>query len=166
MFYGICFGPASHRKTNFMKHLNPTLGVACMLLLMITKPSFSQAVPDNSPEIKAATYSLTVRGVVKEESGKVLPGVSIYLKGTTIGTIANDDGTFEFPRKLEPGDRLSFSYIGFVSQEYLVQGSVDENISIVMTEDTLIITGDAADNDVYSKQSGFRRLWSSVKKVF
>ena len=154
------------RKTNFMKHLNLSLGVACILLLLITKSSFSQAVPDNSHETKPATYSLTVKGIIKDETGKALPGVSIYLKGTTIGTIANDDGSFEFPRKLEPGDRLSFTYIGFVSQEYLVQGSVDENISIVMNEDVLIITGDAADNEVYSTPSGFRRLWSNVKKVF
>jgi hypothetical protein len=82
------------RKTNFMKHLNLSAGVACMLLLLITKASFSQAVPDNSAESKSATYSLTVRGIIKDETGKGLPGVSIYLKGTTVGTISNDDGSF------------------------------------------------------------------------
>ncbi|HEV7379709.1 MAG TPA: carboxypeptidase-like regulatory domain-containing protein, partial [Dyadobacter sp.] len=38
----------------------------------------------------------TIRGVVKDDKGEGLPGVSIVLKGTTRGTSTDVNGKFEF----------------------------------------------------------------------
>ena len=62
-----------------------------------------------------------VTGVVKDETGP-LPGVSIVVKGTTIGTTTNFDGQYSI--NAGNGDTLIFSYVGFDTQRIKVSGSV------------------------------------------
>lgn len=58
------------------------------------------------------SFANTLRGTVLDESGNTLPFVSIYLKGTSIGTTSNVDGIYSLP--LEPGDyQIVFQYVGF-----------------------------------------------------
>ncbi len=62
-----------------------------------------------------------VNGVVTDETGP-LPGVSIVVKGTTIGTTTNFDGQYSI--NAGNGDTLIFSYVGFDTQRIKVFGSV------------------------------------------
>ena len=62
-----------------------------------------------------------VTGVVTDETGP-LPGVSIVVKGTTIGTTTNFDGQYSI--NAGNGDTLIFSYVGFDTQRIKVSGSV------------------------------------------
>jgi iron complex outermembrane receptor protein len=59
--------------------------------------------------------------VVTDETGP-LPGVSIVVKGTTIGTTTNFDGQYSI--NAGNGDTLIFSYVGFDTQRIKVSGSV------------------------------------------
>lgn len=56
----------------------------------------------------------TVTGIVKDEAGHLLPGITVRVKGTDIGTLTDDDGRFSVPVS---GDRdsLSFSAVGFIA---------------------------------------------------
>lgn len=66
-----------------------------------------------------APQDISVKGKITDEKGEVLPGVSIVLKGTQLGTISNSDGTF----KLEVGHKnsvLVFSFVGYLSKEIVV----------------------------------------------
>lgn len=56
-----------------------------------------------------------VTGVVLDENGLPLPGVTIVVKGTTIGTSTDFDG--EFTIDASPTDVLVFSYVGYGNQE-------------------------------------------------
>ncbi|UYW01389.1 SusC/RagA family TonB-linked outer membrane protein [Flavobacterium agricola] len=56
-----------------------------------------------------------VSGVVTDESGFPLPGVSVLIKGTQNGTQSNIDGKFEIDAK--DGQVLVFSFIGMESKE-------------------------------------------------
>ena len=38
--------------------------------------------------------NITVKGIVKDENGEPLGGVSVVVKGTTIETITGQDGTY------------------------------------------------------------------------
>lgn len=61
----------------------------------------------------------TVTGKVTDAtSGELLPGVTIVVKGTTVGTITNFDGNFSI--NAEQGQTLAFSFIGYTSQEIVV----------------------------------------------
>jgi len=65
----------------------------------------------------------TITGKVIDDSGDALPGVSVLVKGTTIGTMTIADGTFslEVP---EGSETLVFSYIGMETQETAITGAV------------------------------------------
>lgn len=61
----------------------------------------------------------TITGVVKDELGTVLPGVSVFVKGTSNGVATNAQGEFQIK---VPGSEaiLTFSFIGTVSQDIKV----------------------------------------------
>lgn len=64
--------------------------------------------------------SITTRGVVLDaETGTPIPGVNVIEKGTTNGVVTDFDGKFAL--SLPKGATLQFSYIGFSSQEVVVE---------------------------------------------
>ena len=56
-----------------------------------------------------------VSGVVSDETGLPIPGVTILLKGTKNGTQTDIDGKYSI--KVDPDQMLVFSYLGLKSQE-------------------------------------------------
>lgn len=77
----------------------------------------------------------TVKGVVTNEStGTAIPGVSVLVKGTTLGTITNLDGAYSINANSE-NDVLVFSFLGMTSQEFIVgQNTV---IDVILAEDAI-----------------------------
>ncbi|MCJ8211999.1 TonB-dependent receptor [Mucilaginibacter sp. RS28] len=71
----------------------------------------------------AYAQTRTVTGVVTgKEDGLPLPGVSVVVKGTKIGTQTGGDGSYSI--KVPAGSQtLVFSFIGFTTQSHLVSGS-------------------------------------------
>jgi TonB-linked SusC/RagA family outer membrane protein len=66
-----------------------------------------------------AQEKIEISGVVTSQTDKqTMPGVSIVIKGTTNGTITDIDGKFSI--KASIGETLVFSYIGFVTEEYVI----------------------------------------------
>ena len=78
----------------------------------------------------------TVKGKVLDSAGLPLPGVTVYFKGTTGGTISNSDGTFTLP-VTENSKILVFSFIGLETKEINIgnQAVVD----VTMEESTIRI---------------------------
>jgi len=83
-----------------------------------TVTSVSRAVKNQAP----------VSGVVKDETGSPLPGVSVSIKGTTKGT--RTDGNGAFTLNVAPGDVLVFSYVGYVKKEVTVGSQTEYVISL------------------------------------
>ncbi len=73
-----------------------------------------------------------VSGNVTAEKGEALPGVSVLVKGTSRGTVTNNDGGFSIVAK--EGDILILSFVGFEKQEVKIT-SVNQAIAIIMKED-------------------------------
>lgn len=69
--------------------------------------------------------------VTSASEGSALPGVSVLLKGTTVGTTTDADGRYTLQ---VPGDvnnaTLTFSFIGFTSQEVSVSGRTSIDVSL------------------------------------
>ena len=78
----------------------------------------------------------TIRGKVVDSDGLPLPGVTVFFKGTTGGTITNADGTFTLPTS-EKSKILVFSFVGLETKEIAIgdQSVVD----VTMTENTVDI---------------------------
>lgn len=65
---------------------------------------------------------MTVSGKVSDASGGDIAGVNVVVKGTTRGTTTNDKGDYSIT--VEKGKTLTFSYIGYVTQEVVANASV------------------------------------------
>ena len=63
--------------------------------------------------VLAQTKEITGK-VTSADDGGTMPGVSISVKGTSIGTITDMDGNFSI--KVKPGSKLKVTYIGFDDQ--------------------------------------------------
>ena len=72
------------------------------------------------------------KGVVKENQGETVIGASVVVKGSTNGTITGLDGDFTL-NNVKRGDVIQISYIGYVSQEVVWQGTP---LNITLKEDS------------------------------
>jgi len=85
--------------------------------------------------IVSQAQKITVSGIIKEKSSDTpLPGVSVVLKGTTIGNISDFNG--EYSIKASIGDVLVFSYLGYKSVELKVTSS-NVNVSLLEEAESL-----------------------------
>lgn len=67
--------------------------------------------------------------VTTQENGKALPGVSVIVKGTTIGTTTNIEGVYEISA---PADAtLIFSFIGMLTEEVEINNQTVIDIALV-----------------------------------
>ena len=73
-----------------------------------------------------------VTGKVSDQSGTALPGVSVVVKGTTIGTITDANGKYSLSNVSEKSTLL-FSFIGMRMQE--VEVGSESVINITLTEE-------------------------------
>lgn len=70
-----------------------------------------------------------VTGIVTDDTGEGIPGVSVILKGTTQGTITDIEGKYSTDANAK--DILIFSYIGMRSQEIRVNGKDVVNVTLL-----------------------------------
>ena len=94
-----------------------------ILFLFSFQPSFAQ----NS--------SIIVTGTITSADGETIIGGSVIEVGTNLGTTTDVDGRYSL--SVAPDATLNFSYIGYKTQEVLVQGRTV--IDLVMQEDTKIL---------------------------
>jgi TonB-dependent starch-binding outer membrane protein SusC len=70
--------------------------------------------------------------ITEAQTAIPIPGVSVILKGTTIGTVTNDEGSFQLTVP-ESGDILVISYAGYASQEIKIGSQTNFSLQMVRT---------------------------------
>lgn len=92
----------------------------------------------------------TISGVVRNESNnKRIDYANITIKGTNIGTIANENGEFTLKVKNSLDARLLvISHVGFVSSEIHIDGTDMENLKVSLVPrntllNEIVVRGDA-----------------------
>ncbi|MDB5234367.1 MAG: TonB-dependent receptor, partial [Hymenobacter sp.] len=88
----------------------------------------------------ATTRSLadvTVSGRVTQANGEGLPGVTVLVKGTSIGTSTGADGSFTL--SVPENSVLVFSSVGFVRKEVAVTGAAS-GLAVSLAEDQQALT--------------------------
>jgi len=112
-----------------------------LLLLFITATFFSR------------TFAGRISGTVTDEKGDPLPYASVFIKGTTIGTTANNRGKFFMD--LEPGNyTITCQHVGYTRQEKpvaVVGGPQELNFQLLLQQTTMkeVIVRAGAEDPAY-----------------
>ncbi len=103
--------------------------------------------------------SITVKGKVIGLDGEALPGVNVFIEGTTTGTITNIDGEYELT--VADGNNIVYSFIGFETQVIAVNGR--SQIDITLVEESIGLNEVVAIGYGVQKKSDLTGAVASVK---
>ena len=100
----------------------------------------SPKVVTNEQELK----TIVIKGKVTDKQGVAMPGVTVMLKGTTLGTATDADGQYELTVQKEHATILVFSFVGMKTLEVAINGKSEINVKLEedATEiDEVVVTG-------------------------
>lgn len=151
------------------------MSFSLLSILAINKSQAQQTTPtvitetsentENSNENKNSTIEndpFTIKGTITNDEGESLPGATIMLKGTNIGTYTDFDGKFSLVIPSNEGNALIISFIGLQGKEITVTENTPQNLTVVL-KDTCELLGEVSVNEVYqSKQT----VWQKFKGLF
>lgn len=85
-----------------------------------------------------------VRGIVKDSGKQPLPGVTVMIKGTTVGTVTDAEGRYSLTVPDFEQVVLVYSFIGMKTQEVTYKG--EKSLEVVLKEDVtemdeVVVTG-------------------------
>lgn len=103
----------------FMNRKLKFLWTFCLGLMLCSFTAFAQ--------------NTTVRGIVTDRAGEPLIGVSVLVKGTTVGNITDLDGAYTLSVPNASSATLVFSYIGYTTVEMAVNNR--QQVNITLSED-------------------------------
>ena len=86
--------------------------------------------------------TILLKGLITDGSGMPLQGVSVVVKGLTIGAMSNNKGEFEI--SASPSSTLVVSSVGFATREVLVNGRSEINVVMeasVSSLDQVVVVG-------------------------
>lgn len=109
---------------------------------VLPKENLTYDVYDRQIIIRKANESVTelqqnektITGVITDRAGEALPGVTVVVEGTNIGTITADDGTFTL-RIPDNAQELHISFVGMQTQIVPIAGKT--TFTITLAEDTI-----------------------------
>ncbi len=108
--------------------------IKALFLLFI----FLQLIPVCYAQVKTITGTVSA-----SDTKETLPGVSILIKGTTIGTVSDLNGNYTL-KVSQPGAILIFSYMGYLPQEIPTGDKSEINIELQirkMALEELVVIG-------------------------
>ncbi|MCA1759545.1 MAG: carboxypeptidase-like regulatory domain-containing protein, partial [Bacteroidales bacterium] len=103
--------------------------LSSFLLLVLMFATFNSFAIDGEQQ-----QQREVTGNVTDWEGLPLPGVTVLVKGTSIGTVTNMDGDFSL-RVPANAETLVFSFVGMRTQELALAGRT--SFSVTMEEETI-----------------------------
>jgi TonB-linked SusC/RagA family outer membrane protein len=92
-------------------------------------------IVEGKAERAAPSKKNIIKGRVTQASGEPLPGVTVLVKGTSKGTTTDADGNFSLD--VPEGFTLTFSFIGYATQEMAVGDQKTVNISLLEDDNAL-----------------------------
>jgi len=106
-------------KFNVKKIMKKRKLILLLIFLATATISYSQA---------------TLKGEVKDNTNELIFGVSVIIKGTTIGVTTDFDGIYKFNKEIPANAVLVFSYLGMKTKEVTVNGR--KVINLILEEDS------------------------------
>ena len=103
----------------------------CILFLVCSMATFSAVAA--SPDNPAAPQQITVTGKVTDAAtGEALIGVTVLVKGTTVGALTDINGNFSIPVSSRQPVTLAISFIGYTAQEVQVTPGTPANVAMAL----------------------------------
>lgn len=103
-----------------LKHENCRWLVAGLVgLAFISTPAVVYAEPATIAVSQATVATITIKGVVVDETGEPLIGASVNVKGASAGVATDMDGAFSLVCK--PSDVIVISYVGYLTKEVVAE---------------------------------------------
>lgn len=112
-----------------------------MLCLFLAGPGVLKAYSSDLPAV--AQQQRTITGKVTDNAGAPLPGVTVVVKGTTVGIVTDINGNYSL-QVPATAEILVFSFVGMQSQEIAIAGktSIDVRLAAQVTDiDEVVIVG-------------------------
>ena len=81
---------------------------------------------------EAASKTVKIQGQVNDEEGAALPGVNVFIKGTTVGTVTGIDGNYSLVVPDVMGMEVVFTFIGKKTKEIKYTG--DRFMNVVLKD--------------------------------
>ena len=95
--------------------------------------------------VQQVKKEVIIRGVVKDKHGESLPGVSVWLKGTTVGVATDVKGEFRLTVPMQDTIILRFTFIGMKPKDVVYDEKIKSMLVILednVTEmDEVVVTG-------------------------
>lgn len=111
-------------------------------ILLKINPETKQ-LQSHTQEVSLEKVETSIKGKVKDENGQAMPGVSISIKGTNLGTQTDITGSFSL--NLQNGqNELIFSFVGYETQQFRVGNQTLIEVSLkpdVKSLDEVIVVG-------------------------
>ena len=111
-------------------------GILTLLLALVVQLTFAQ--------------QKTITGTVTDDTGLPLPGANVIIKGTSTGTQSDFDGNYSITANV--GEVLTFSYVGFDTQEVRVgtQNNINVSLNPGSALEEVVVTGYSRQNQTVS----------------
>ncbi|MBW8333570.1 MAG: TonB-dependent receptor [Prolixibacteraceae bacterium] len=119
------------KGVNFYYLKNRTFQLMAIHLLFTIFLSLCTTLTVNAESLNQGKV---LQGTVKGTDGMPLPGVNVTIKGTTKGVITDTEGIYSID-VAESNAILSFSFIGYTTQEIAIEGKTA--INVILDEKTI-----------------------------
>lgn len=104
--------------------------ILLMMWILLISTANAGSIPSDDPQ------RINVAGRVTDNTGAALPGVNVIEKGTTNGAITTVDGVYTLT-VASSASVLSFSFVGYTTQEITVGNQTAINVVLAETVSTL-----------------------------
>jgi TonB-linked SusC/RagA family outer membrane protein len=125
------------------KHRFFTMVASCTLLLLFMAIGIAYGQEKTIPLVK---------GIVKNDTGEILTGATVSVKGTKIFITTKNDGTFEL-KNVPEGAVLTVSYVGHTRTEIKLKPGQAE-ITIKMTSSAGVLSEVVVNTGLYKRAAG------------
>lgn len=121
-----------YNKTKDLKGITVTAvneEISAVLEQALRGTGFTAEIDNNTIILRKSAVPQTVQvakrisGQVMDKSGNALPGVTVMIKGTALGTTTGVNGDFEISLPNPVGQTLVFSFIGMTSVEMTLKNT-------------------------------------------
>lgn len=101
-------------------------------------------IKKNESQVQSSVETLRISGTVVDSEGMPLPGVTIVIKGTSLGGTTDKDGKFKLSLSRKENVVLVFSFVGMRTKEVAYDGQAELKVVLdtnVTEMEQVVVTG-------------------------